>query len=847
VDPVEYRERLLAPLRSTARREPGPLPVLPPSIWFAPRDAPRIGLEDLYRAGVRWGHAGRRRQLEAQLAGHDRALDDALQGLRGYQDALIRTQAELDQASRVFNRHERELQDEVNAARGRIAELENSTFWRATAPLRWSVHLAKRLGRRALQLPRRWRSLRPRLATARQIARQEGVGELARRLAQKAVRAPRSAALRERSGLAAAIASLDLPTSAEPRVSVIVPVHGEHLYTFSCLASLREEAAAIPLEVIVADDASPEPAAEALAEVTGVRFERNAVNLGFLRNCNRAAALARGEFLLFLNNDTVVTPGAVAALLAIFEHFPEAGAAGAKLVYPDGRLQEAGAIVWRDGSAWNYGRGDDPDKPEYNYVRVVDYCSAAALMVPRELFLSAGGFDERYVPAYCEDTDLCLRLRAAGRPVYYQPAAEVVHFEGVSHGTDTGAGIKARQIENQERLRERWHETLADHRPNGMLPMLERDRGVRRRALLVEACMLTPDQDSGSLRTLRMLRILRDMGCGVTFVAANLEDRQPYVDELRQAGVEVLHAPYVRSIDEVLRERGGEFDVVILARYYVAGPHIEAVRRYAPRALLVFDTIDLHYLRSRRLAELERDAKLAQAAEAIYREELDCVRRCDVTWVVSDVEQQILSREIPNARVLVLSNIHEPVDCVPSFAAREGLLFVGGFRHPPNVDAAMYLVRELVPRWRERLPGVKMYIAGSSPPKAIRELAGEGIEVLGFVPRLEPWLARCRVSVSPLRYGAGVKGKVNQAMAHGLPVVASSMSVEGMHVAEGEAVLLADDPDAFADGVVRLYNDEALWNRLSRAGQVNIERHFSAAVARRMLRELFAMVDARAT
>ena len=176
--------------------------------------------------------------------------------------------------------------------------------------------------------------------------------------------------------------------------------------------------------------------AEALADVTGLRIVTNDENLGFLRSCNRAAAQARGRYLVLLNNDTLVLPGWLDALLQTAKDGEDVGAVGAKLIYPNGLLQEAGGIVWQDGSAWNWGRGEDPEDPRFQYVRQVDYCSAACLLVPKALFDELGGFDDRYAPAYYEDTDLCFAIRARGKRVLYQPAAQVVHFEGVSHGTD---------------------------------------------------------------------------------------------------------------------------------------------------------------------------------------------------------------------------------------------------------------------------------------------------------------------------------------------------------------------------------------------------------------------------
>ena len=167
-----------------------------------------------------------------------------------------------------------------------------------------------------------------------------------------------------------------------------------------------------------------------LAAVPGIRLIVNPSNLGYLRSCNTAARVAKGEFLLLLNNDTQVLPDWLDPLLLPFRSRSDVGAVGSKLLYPDGRLQEAGCIVWDDGSGWNFGRLDSPDRPAYNYLREVDYCSAASLLVPRALFNEMGGFDERYAPAYCEDSDLAFRLRERGYKVLYQPRSRIVHHEG---------------------------------------------------------------------------------------------------------------------------------------------------------------------------------------------------------------------------------------------------------------------------------------------------------------------------------------------------------------------------------------------------------------------------------
>jgi GT2 family glycosyltransferase/glycosyltransferase involved in cell wall biosynthesis len=603
---------------------------------------------------------------------------------------------------------------------------------------------------------------------------------------------------------------------------------------------VRAHTQAGTFEVIVVDDASPEPTAQTLANVSGIRIERNDENLGFIGTCNRGASLAKGEIVVFLNNDTIVTPGWLDALLEVFRDQPEAGLVGAKLIYPDGRLQEAGGIVWKDGSAWNWGRDDDPDKPDYNYVREVDYCSGACLAIPAQFFRELGGFDARYAPAYYEDADLAFAVRAAGRKVYYQPFASVVHFEGQTSGTDASTGVKRHQVINQQTFADKWSTTLATHRPNGVRADLERDRWAQMRVLVIDACMLTPDHDAGSVRMLAILEILTSLQCKVTFVADNLEHRQPYVAQMQQRGIEVLFHPYTRSIAELLSKRGPEFDIVIMSRHYIAVKHIDAVRAFAPDALIVFDTVDLHFLRSERQAELEGSALARASARAKRDEELTLIRKADITLVVSPFEKSLLSELVPDARVLVLSTIHELFPEGRPFADRAGFVFIGGFQHPPNTDAVIWYAEHVLPHLRIALPGVKTYIVGSKVPGNIRALAAEDFIVTGYVPDVTPYFTGCRLSIAPLRYGAGVKGKINLAMSYGLPVVATTPSVEGMFLVPERDVLVADDAEEFAGAIVRLYHDEHLWNRLASGGRDNIRNHFSRDVARSTITRLIA-------
>jgi O-antigen biosynthesis protein len=863
-DPQRFLATYLAPLPALPRTRSAALalPALDAHHWYLAADPipdKPITLPQLFSAGVECGYSEARTELlrrisvvDAQL-GEFRAIRDRAQldreALAAQLLAALReqiaAQLHIGSVETLLAATQMEVtatQAQVAATRARIDELETSTVWRASEPLRHGAH---RLKIALARLRARWASVRQSrryAGIALSIFRDEGAVALTRRVARRLARPRRFVpAVAPDFAQAPEIAPLAFAPCPNPRVSIIIPVHGKPLLTYTCLSGLHANTAAGTYEVVILDDASPEPAEAALSVVSGVRFVRNEVNLGFVGSCNRAAGVSHGEFLVFLNNDTVPTAGWLDALLAIFERHPQAGLVGAKLIYPDGRLQEAGGIVWRDGSAWNYGRNDDPDKPEYNYVREADYCSGACLAIPAQLFAQLGGFDQRFAPAYYEDVDLAFAVRAAGRKVFYQPAAVVAHFEGATSGTDETKGVKRHQGINQGTFAAKWAAALALHRPDGVAPELERDRRARRRVLVIDACMLTPDQDAGSMRMQQVMEILVNLGCKVTFAPDNLEYRQPYVTALQQLGVEVQFHPYARSISVLLGTRGDEFDIVILSRHYVAAKHVDAVRAFAPHALLVFDTVDLHFLREERLAELNGSVVAKRAADAKRNEELALIRKADVTLVVSPVEQELLESLEPNAQVMLLSTIHEAMGAGKPFAERDGLLFIGGFRHPPNTDAVLWYGSEILPRLRERLPAVRTYVVGIDPPATIRALAAEDLVITGHVPDLTPYLAGCRLSVSPLRYGAGVKGKVNHAMSYGLPVIATTTSIEGMHLVPGVDVLVGDDPESFADAVVRAYRDQELWTALSEGGRENIRRHFSREVARSAISRLLAL------
>lgn len=624
-----------------------------------------------------------------------------------------------------------------------------------------------------------------------------------------------------------------------PMASIVVPVFNHCEHTLTCLRALAAHPPQASIEVIVVDDGSSDDTQAWLSQVTGLRYHRRIRNGGFIAACNDGLALARGEYVVFLNNDTVPQPGWLDALLQTFDDQPDTGIAGSQLLYPDGRLQESGGVVWQDGSADKLGHLQAADAPPFNHTRRVDYVSGAALAMPRELCLRLEGFDPQYAPAFYEDTDLAMRVRAAGLHVLVQPASRVVHLEGVTTGTDERQGVKSHQPVNQARFAARWSSTLPSHPLHATDMLAITDHHYRRTALIIDALTPQPDRDSGSLRLFNLMRLLVNEGVHVVFLPANHAYEGRYTQDLQRLGVETWFAPFSGNSPAWMRKHGSRFDAAIVSRHYVASEFLPMLRKHAPRARVVFDTVDLHYLREQRGAELSGDTTLARAAAHTRTLELDLINRSDLTLVVSQTERNLLATDAPAARVEVLSNLHRISGPGQPFPQRRDIVFVGGFRHPPNVDAVQWFVSSVFPLIQAKLPDVRFHCIGGDVPDEIASLVTRpGVMVHGHVPDITPYMDGARIAVAPLRYGAGVKGKVNLSMAHGQPVVATACAVEGMHLRAGEDVLVADSAQTFADAVLQLYGDEALWQRLATNGMRNVEQHFSLDAGREVVRRV---------
>ncbi|MCF6264168.1 MAG: glycosyltransferase [Xanthomonadales bacterium] len=738
-----------------------------------------------------------------------------------------------------------------------LSQVLGSRSWKLTKPLRATSRLGRNLVDMQIYNPTRWPYIFKRLRQSLAIRGLSGTFQRVQHHKETAAQPDTPTEIGTATSLKItseidnkpAIHSLTFSREEQPEVSIIIPLYNQYAYTQACLLSLQKATNQTLFEIILVDDCSTDKTPELLQSCNGVTTLRNAENLGFIGSCNHGAEHARGKYLLFLNNDTEVTDYWLDRLVATYTEFPKAGIVGSRLVYPDGSLQESGGIIFSDASGWNYGRNGNADDPRYQFAREVDYVSGAALMIPASLFAEFGGFDNHYAPAYYEDTDLAFKCRKAGYQVLVQPRSTVIHIEGISSGTDLNQGMKKYQLVNHKKFQQRW----ADQLKLQPAPITDPDDSSTVRAaaehyrqkklLLIDACTPQPDQDSGSVRIINLMRIYRDLGYQVSFFPDNRQWDGKYSQALQSLGVEVLYGEWIKNLPEFFSQQGKTFDTVIVSRHYVAENYLGLIKEYMPQAKFIFDTVDLHYLREQRQAELEQDPALHRAAARSRRAELKIINQADTTLVVSPFEKSILANDAPQARIDVVSNIHPLHGCRKSFSERQNIFFIGGYQHPPNVDSAIWLAKEIWPLIHKQLPGVNCFLLGSKAPKVVQELSGDGLIFRGFVEVLEPWLDNCRIALAPLRYGAGVKGKVNMSMSFGQPVVASNIAVEGMYAENGREVLVADDAETFAAEVVRLYQDEALWNKLSENGLKNVEKHFSFAAAQKNIVSMMAALD----
>jgi O-antigen biosynthesis protein len=604
----------------------------------------------------------------------------------------------------------------------------------------------------------------------------------------------------------------------QPVVSIVVCAQRGYLPALRCLHRIAVHRPESSFEVILIDDACSDQEMRRLAAIPRLRIERNDAPIGYARCCNRAANLARGQYLHFLSDEILVHDGWLDSLLRAFELRRDCALVGPKLLLPNGRLQAAGGVVWRDGSAWHFGHGDDPSRSDYSYLRETDYCSGVAIITPKALFKRLGRFSVTDTTIHCEDVDLAFKVRASGARVYFQPGSLVSHFP---NGTASAESIGRRQLENAHAIRASWANVLdADHRPydNGVRIARERLK-PRRTVLVLDQYVPKPDRDAGSRSVWDIVTTLVADGWNVKFWPHTLWYEPGYVEGLQSLGVEVIYgAEHSDRFGELLEELGTSLAAVMINRPLVAKEYLSQVRRHS-RAKVLYYGHDIHYLRLREQARVlgvrpSGEQRLMSRLEPRIWKLSDMVLYPSDSEVaeVRSLDPRIEARQIP---LLAFDRFGTPR--VGRRPERPKLLFVAGSGHRPNRDGALWLMREVMPILRQRGVEFELKVVGSNVPGEIRGFLSSDTQFIGWVSdaELDRLYQSSDLAVVPLRYGAGVKGKVAEALRWGLPLVTTPAGAQGLAGLD-RIVPVCTDAEQFAGEIQCMLASPAALEKMSR-------------------------------
>ncbi|MAY47203.1 MAG: hypothetical protein CML65_18365 [Rhodobacteraceae bacterium] len=637
---------------------------------------------------------------------------------------------------------------------------------------------------------------------------------------------------------------LAFPEHDAPDVSIVIPAHNKVEVTYLALASLLLAHNDATFEVILVDDASTDKTAEIEEIVSGITVIHNAQSQRFIRACNAGAAQARGKYVMLLNNDVEVTNGFLDALIDAFARFPKVGLVGSKLLYPDGRLQDAGGIIWGSGNPWNYGNGQNPWDPRFCYARQADYLTGAALMTTKDIWDQVGGLSSYLEPMYFEDTDFSFKVREAGYRTYFVPSSIVYHFEGMTSGTDTSSGFKRFQEVNRPKFKRRWAAAYAGFGEQGVKPDLEKDRGITGRVLFIDYATPRPDRDAGSYAAIQEIKLVQSLGYKVTFMPRNLAHLGSYTEELERMGVEMVYAPFHLSVDEYLEQHARDFDAFYITRFYVARDVIARLRRLAPQTRIMLNNADLHFLRELRAGLANDDPARIEAARQTREIELDVMTQADVVLSYNDTEHAVIQSHTDGAVKLAKCPwVVEMPSGVPPREGRAGLSFLGNYHHHPNTEAVVWFARQVMPLIQPQHPDLEFIMYGSAMPDEVKALANEQIKAEGFVKEISDAYDRHLVFVAPLLSGAGIKGKVLAALAQGVPCVLTPTAAEGIGVRNGHDCIIATTPAEWRDAIDALVTDADLWQQVSQNARAYVGDSFSFETGRTMMRAAFEAVD----
>jgi len=579
----------------------------------------------------------------------------------------------------------------------------------------------------------------------------------------------------------------------QPVVSAIVSADSGTRSLFLVLRALaRNIDADEPLEIIVMDHDASVSTLRFIRSCSGIRIASSSAPLKKGDALDAAIALVRGKYVHFLR-DARLTPRSLKPLLRTVTGESDIAAATSQIRSVSNVIVEAGSDLQPTGRVIPWGAGCKSNDPRVNYVRDVLCSSMSSLLVSRQALRSVGNFAALKTSADCAQA-LCTALRKHGLRIVYQPESVAL----VPNARAASPAFSAAQTAQRERA-----------------------------LLVIDDYVPFFDRSAGGKRMFEILNIMRALRRHIIFMPDEGGAHQPYTRLLQQLGIEVQYRWRRRSLAEEIRALRDRVEIAWLSRPHVCAKYLPVLRNDS-RIRVIFDTVDLHY---RRLAFGEAVEGTSSGWHRMRDLELELARNADHTIVTTEDDRRSLAAEGIRAITIVPVIQRARSGPSPGFASRRDLLFLGNYVHKPNEDAVRWLCAQIMPIVSHDLPEVLLTLAGAQPTPKVFALSSKVVRVPGYVPDLQPVLDRHRIFVAPLRYGAGIKGKVIEALAYGIPVVTTTVGAQGISLRHGRDALLADTPEQFAESVIQLYRNADLWHTLSQNGR-NVATQFTPEAIR---------------
>jgi glycosyltransferase involved in cell wall biosynthesis len=633
---------------------------------------------------------------------------------------------------------------------------------------------------------------------------------------------------------------LSFEEQTAPTVSIIVHSGNERLTLETCLKSLfLNTPKTNNFEVIIADNSANTEIFKAVKDITGVIYIADETLSKNFRLCKKAIAMAKGKYICLLNAQTIVLPTWLEPLIETIQDDPEAGCVGSKILYQHGLIKQAGGVVNQSGNYYNYGRYQHPSTFNYDYKRPVDFCGTVILLNKADLN-EINGVDSNIDNPKYQQIDLCFSIRhQLGKTVIYQPSSTAIAIRG-----NNGRNAFNKLCEDNSAFALKWKDTLANEYQFLNIEDAATRFLPRKTISVIDSYLPFFDKESGSNRLFQLLKIFQKIGYHVNFIPHDGKFVAPYYRILTaQLGIPVAFnfsgkKQFKSSILALVKNS----EMLWISRPNLNLKYQYLVKRY-PAIKWIYDTVDLHYVRFLRQATNENKPRLIKKAAKFKKLELALASAANATIAITEVEKDMLINEtIKN--VFVIPNVHSPKTPKQSktFTERKGIVFIGGYGHPPNVDAAIWLIQEIMPLVIEKIGHIPIYLLGAHPTPAILELASKNVFVPGYLHNVDPYFLNSRLFVAPLRYGAGMKGKIGQSLEFGLPIVSTTIGAEGMNLIHDQNVLIADDTENFANQIIRLYQDQQIWQEI-RSQSLKAIHEYTPEMIEEKLQSLFERIQ----